>query len=294
MGSRQFNRALEQLSALFAWRPCRRRRRVFRRSGRGRLIERVDRCWIDQTTARRRSLLFLNFVQNDIDLRQRPLETRDQFSFQQFGKIDIEHGRTLPGMRPPGDHLSIVKLTRLTRDALEVDFAVAVENDELAPAFRVIFEHCGEASHGCRHGGCLDSYLSSPLWCGHQNRAVVQIVRPSLLSKAEKRIRAEPSESLIGKRELGPRIVARPDGGSFVDVVVQCCGSGRGLGWKEPHVVNDSSHAGRFLRRADGNSRDSDCENETGEPNESSFHDVMMSKIRSITGRPEDLLVARR
>ena len=140
-------------------------------------VERIRVGRINQTTARRRTLLVFYIGQNQSELRQCPLKTFHQVAFQQFRKIDIQDIRTSHGMRGPHDHLPGMQPAGLARDPLKPDAAFSVHNNKFAPPIFMFLEHgCktrdGSGRHRRRNPDCAGS-----LRRGHQDRAASQIVQ---------------------------------------------------------------------------------------------------------------------
>ena len=83
------------------------------------------------------------------------------------------------------------------------DPARSLENDKLDEGVRVVFEHHGGPGDRCGHGGGIDLCASRVLWDAQEHGAAAEFEIACAFIETENRVRAEPSESSVGKCELG-------------------------------------------------------------------------------------------
>src|SRR5204862_6251357 len=100
-------------------------------------------------------------------------------------------------LRREHGHLAAAQPARIAGDAVDLDVAVAVQQDEFIPRVRMALENSGESAHCAGRDRC-GNFHGACLWRGrHQNRAAAEIVSVRTTAEGENGVCTES-----GEREL--------------------------------------------------------------------------------------------
>ena len=159
------------------------------------LIDCVNSRRIDKTTGRWR--LTVTNLNNQVQARQWR-KCGDQLGgFDQFIQVDVVCLRTSRRMRRNDKNLAGTNMARFGVQTVNAEPALAFEDDEFTPAFRMVFHHRGEpGNRGSRHRS-VDLNRPGLLRRIHQDRATSEIVRLRIGADVEYRVRAKARDGLV-------------------------------------------------------------------------------------------------